>query len=552
MSVATNPAQYEAESSAPAKPIDGDLLLSKRSETEQPDSESGRNPKPSTIKQCLSWIPTLLVFTGLAGLAWVGHEYDWKPPSTESSSISTDPRWCESHSVAEDDCIVCQPGLIEAPTELEWCSTHGVFGCVLDRPSLAETRSPVTVSDELSRRAGNALALRPRRENNSLSQVPGTRIQFASIDAMEQAGVEVEPVLRQPVVESISAPAEVRYDATRTVIVSPPADGIVRKVLVEVGDQVEPGDVLAVVDSEKVGRQKAELTAALAEEDVRQTEFKRIEQAANSGAVPKQRLLEVRGQLRQAEVAVSRAARALENFGMTVDVEALRGLDGDPLERTIWRLGQERLNEGAEENWIAITAPLGGRIVERTNVVGEVVARGDRMFQVIDPAVMWVDLRVRAEDAPLATLGQTVRFEADGLAEASGPVTWISTDIDVRTRTVRVRAAVPNPKGQLRNEQFGTGEVVLREEPDAIVVPDEAVQWDGQNMLVFVRDARFFEEDRPKFFVARSVRTGVSRDGVTEIIAGVLPGEVVASEGSDVLRAQLLKSNLGAGCTCGH
>ncbi len=92
----------------------------------------------------------------------------------------------------------------------------------------------------------------------------------------------------------------------------------------------------------------------------------------------------------------------------------------------------------------------------------------------------------------------------------------------------------------------------LRLCPDAIVVPDEAVQWDGENTLVFVRDARFFEEDRPKFFVARSVRTGVKQDGFTEIIAGVLPGEVVASRGSDVLRAQLLKNNLGAGCTCGH
>jgi len=96
------------------------------------------------------------------------------------------------------------------------------------------------------------------------------------------------------------------------------------------------------------------------------------------------------------------------------------------------------------------------------------------------------------------------------------------------------------------------GEIILRDESDAIVVPKSSVQWDGENTLVFVRDARFFEKDRPKFFVARSVRVGVNQDGFTEIIAGVLPGEVVASSGSDVLRAQLLKNNLGAGCTCGH
>ncbi len=78
------------------------------------------------------------------------------------------------------------------------------------------------------------------------------------------------------------------------------------------------------------------------------------------------------------------------------------------------------------------------------------------------------------------------------------------------------------------------------------------MQWDGSGHVVFVRDAKFFDEGRPKFFVTRSVRVGVRQDGFVEVIAGVLPGEVVASTGSEVLRAQLLRSNLGAGCTCGQ
>ena len=158
-----------------------------------------------------------------------------------------------------------------------------------------------------------------------------------------------------------------------------------------------------------------------------------------------------------------------------------------------------------------------------------------------------------AEEASLAQIGQEVRYRPDGQAkEHRGKVIWISSDVDRQTRTVRVRAELANGDGSLRNESFGLSEIVLRDESDAIVVPDSSVQWDGENTLVFVRDKRFFEKDRPKFFVARSVRVGVSQGGFTEIIAGVLPGEVVASSGSDVLRAQLLKNNLGAGCTCGH
>lgn len=518
-----------------------------------PDNERATpHSSRSVLGTILIWVPTLLVFGILAGLAWFGHANNWSLPRMSREVAPVGPRWCETHGVAEEECIICQPGLVEDPPELTFCHVHGVHGCVLDDPSLAKTKRPATVMESDLDRARRALAVRPRRENNSLSATPGTRVQFASIDALRQAGVDVEPVTTRAIVETISAPAEIRYDATKTAIVSPAADGIVRQVLVQVGDEVEAGDVIAVVDSEKVGRQKAELSAALAEESVRRTELSRISSAAESGAISRQRVLEVQGQVRQAEVAVDRAVRALENYGIDVDGTGLRQLDSKAADEVVRRLGQDDLRSESGENWIAVLAPLSGRSTEREAVVGEVVNRGARLFGVSDTATMWLDLRVRAEDASLVSIGQTIRFEAEGGTHATGPVIWISSNVDSQTRTVRVRAAVPNADGQLRNEQFGTGEVVLREEADAIVVPDDAVQWDGQNMLVFVRDSRFFEEDRPKFFVARSVRAGVSQDGFTEIIAGVLPGEVVASGGSDVLRAQLLKSNLGAGCTCGH
>ena len=58
-------------------------------------------------------------------------------------------------------------------------------------------------------------------------------------------------------------------------------------------------------------------------------------------------------------------------------------------------------------------------------------------------------------------------------------------------------------------------------------------------------------QDSPKVFHVRTVRLGAKNEKFTEIIAGVLPGEVVATKGSDVLRAELLKNNLGEGCCCG-
>ncbi len=145
-------------------------------------------------------------------------------------------------------------------------------------------------------------------------------------------------------------------------------------------------------------------------------------------------------------------------------------------------------------------------------------------------------------------MGQTVRFRTNGDSEeVQGAVAWISTSVDEKTRLVKVRADLANPEGRLRACTFGQGQVILREEKDAIVVPNEAVHWEGCCHVVFVRDKNFLEKDAPKVFHVRKVRIGVKDADNTEVIAGVLPGELVATKGSGTLRAELLKNNLGEG-----
>ena len=84
------------------------------------------------------------------------------------------------------------------------------------------------------------------------------------------------------------------------------------------------------------------------------------------------------------------------------------------------------------------------------------------------------------------------------------------------------------------------------------MVPAGSVQSTGDAHFVFVRDKNYLQPDAPKVFHARQVRIGAKDEGYVELLAGVLPGEVVATAGSSVLLSQLLKSNLGAGCGCHH
>lgn len=84
-----------------------------------------------------SWLPSVSVVAALGELAWFGHHNEWQLPkfgSVAGDTASVGPEWCDSHGVPEDDCIVCQTGLIEDTPKLTYCREHSVHGCVLCNP----------------------------------------------------------------------------------------------------------------------------------------------------------------------------------------------------------------------------------------------------------------------------------------------------------------------------------------------------------------------------------------------------------------------------------
>ena len=110
---------------------------------------------------------------------------------------------------------------------------------------------------------------------------------------------------------------------------------------------------------------------------------------------------------------------------------------------------------------------------------------------------------------------------------------------------------MPNVSGRHHANTFGTAQIILRAEPKAVVVPSDAIHWEGDCNVVFVQDKDFAKPGSLKVFHVRSVRPGAtdatSAGPVTEIVAGLLPGEMVATTNSGILRTELLKNNLGAG-----
>lgn len=505
---------------------------------------------------------TAAIVVLIGSLAFWGHSNDWKLPSfaslTKGDAKPVDD-WCTEHNVPESQCIECNPRLLAKPEDYGWCKIHGVAQCPLEHPDVAQLKEIPVISTEDIDRANRALATRPRTENNSLCTLHQKRIQFASADAVEKAGVGIAVVQVRPVQEAITANGEVVYDQTRRANFSSRVSGTVWRVEKEVGDRVAAGDLLALVDAVEVGQAKSELLQALAQERLKESTLARLQNLGTDGIVAGRQLREAEAESDASRIRVQAARQALINLGLPVQLNDFAAIPTEEIARRIQFLGlPESLASTLDpntttSNLFPLRSSLDGVVISRQAVAGEVVGPEQTLFSVADVQHLWLMLNVRQEDAKYLTLGQPVDFEpsdSPGEAPVHGTLDWISTEADDATRTVSVRVELPNNDGTLRANTFGMGRIILREEPAARVVPTEAIHWDGMCQVVFVRDKNYFQADSPKFFHVRPIRTGVSENGTTEVIVGLLPGEVVASANSVVLESQLLKSNLGAGCDC--
>lgn len=538
-------------------------------------SSNGRSVQPSpsqttqtsrgflrrTVGLALSSIGPTLVLIGFAAVFYYGHHNDWRIPKFAALTGDVEQvvdDWCEEHAVPESVCVECDPTLMPKGPDYGWCSDHGVHNCPLHHPDVAQLKQPPSEGELVAdlQRAARAIAIAPRKENNSGCDIYKTRIQFESVEAVQQAGVDVELVERRPVVESIVGNGEIIYDPTRQASLASRVPGSVWMVSKNVGDPVTEGEVLAIVDAAGVGDLKTALLRSLAEEKLQRQNVSRLTAARN--AIAGSRILDAEAALAKAQADVLSAEQSLRNLGLPVRVEQLRGISEQQVLDELRLLGipqsvRTQINpQNATANLLPILSPMNGVVIERSVTPGEVVDPSRLLFQVADIRQMWLQLSVPLENMEQLAVGQRIRFTPDGSRRVvEGKLNWVSTSADKDTRMVEVRAVLANADGRLRNETFGMGEIILREEPEAIVIPTRASHWEGCCQVVFVRDKNYFDSpDSYKVFHVRSVRLGAVNGDVTEVISGVLPGEVIAAAGSDVLKAQLLKNNLGAGCDC--
>lgn len=469
----------------------------------------------------LRGLPTVLTISLLAGVGYVGHHTGWRIPSASHVfGGGKEPRedWCGEHGVPESTCIICR--------------------------GLKANSVPPT-----QQRKGDARSIDPV-EPEGVEQV-GTKkrpaVQLATADTAARAGIEVQPASVKPMDETIEANAEVSFDLSRYAQVSARLPGTVALMRAKPGQRVRRGDVLALVDAAEVGKAKAELLQAAAQVASRQRALDRIRNSTEAGFRNQVDLVTAEAETREASIRLFNARQSLVNLGLPVPVTG----EGEvPGERDVLTLGlpesvlAELDPSRTSGNLLPVLSPIDGVVISRGAVAGEVVESGKPLLVVSDTAHLWVHAELTPAQASMVRVDQALEFVPDiaGQAPVMGKVIWISPEVNERTRTIQVRAEVDNAAGHLFARSFGRARITVRSSPSAIVVPESALQKDGDSHLIFVK----LNEE---VFQTREVRIGGHGGGWVEIVAGLRAGEPVAIKGSYALAAQLNRAKLGAGCT---
>jgi cobalt-zinc-cadmium efflux system membrane fusion protein len=372
-------------------------------------------------------------------------------------------------------------------------------------------------------------------------------IKFPTSNSIGELGITVEQASCRPLSREVSAPGTVVYDPSRHAQLSVRVSGTVWRIEKRLGETVHAGDVLAIIDSPALGQAKADFLHSIADVQLCQKVYEPLQSLAK-GEVSLKQVHAAENNLRKARVELFNAHQALVSMGLPIDLDECQKLSEVDLEIRVKFLGLpeslvSRFNpESISASLLPIHAPFDGLVINRDLTIGEVVSPGRAYFEIADVSKMWILLNVREQDSHDLEIGQKVSFNA-GNSTGSGSISWMSSAVDPKTRTVEVRCEVDNPelpnddgvhtgKRELRANLFGVGRIEVSKNPAALTVPTKAVQWNGDGHVVFVQiDAQSF--------APRRVKLGIVTDQFTEVLDQLSANDPVAVDGSHILKAEL-------------
>jgi len=325
------------------------------------------------------------------------------------------------------------------------------------------------------------------------------------------------------------------------------ASGIVKKLLVDYGDNVKKGQLLAQLDKVEIEAQVAQSRAALdaAEANLTssQADFERAKVDAEGPDVPllKRAYDRAVSMAKDGVVSASALDDAEKNYEMSLNKQNVSKAQVTVLKAKIAQskaqVAQDQANLTQLDEQLSYTdivSPIDGivlsRDVEMGDAVSSILVLGSSATLVMtlgDTSEVYVKGKVDESDIGRVYLGQPARIKVESFKDQNflGKVTKIvplGVEKDNVT-TFEVWVSIDNPTGQLKANMTANAEIILEEHKNVVTVPEQALIYDNSGKaFVEVPDAKDKEGKRKV-----SVTAGISNGTRTEITAGLNPGDTV-------------------------
>ena len=347
---------------------------------------------------------------------------------------------------------------------------------------------------------------------------PGQAVIAANSPQLAQ--IRAEPVQMKIVpVDIVSSPGKVEANANRLAHVTLQLTGRVTAVYAKIGDFVRQGQPLLVVESADADlavstslQTQASVTQSKSALAKAQLDLNRQKDLFDHGAVPEKEVLNGQAVLVQMQAGVEQAQAAAEQS-----------------RRRLLILG---ISPGSFGQRVTVNAPISGKVLEMSVANGEF--RNDLsvpLMTIADLSSVWVTSDVPETSIRLVRVGEPARIQLSAYPGDTflGRVTLIGDVVDPQTRTVKVRAELPNPGGRLKPEMFGNIQLSEHNELRPTVPAAAIVSTDGKAIV--------WREKSRGVFQRVTVTLGTQTGDRVAIISGLAAEDRVVVDGVMLLSA---------------
>ena len=334
-----------------------------------------------------------------------------------------------------------------------------------------------------------------------------------SSESARDIGLRTAPVSTESIRETITIDGVVDVPPTNRSIASAQLGGAIYRILVDRGQMVDRGLVLAEITSQAFQNLQLELLQISLNLSMKQTMVENL-RSAREAIAPRQ-LWENESQLNQFSSRRDIVIQQLKTAGINDQQIA------------------ELLNSKRLMVTLPVLAPIDGVIMGFDKFLGHVVRPDEPLFEIHDVSHAWVQGFISQRDFPRVRIGQQVRmrFVASPDEVVVGTITRSGQSISVGDQTLTVwmelqgKPSFPLQHNMLARIHIETGKVEY-----SLAVPLEAIVHEGMQSYVFVEGA-------DKTFERRFVVTGRSNDLQIGIVNGLSSGESIAVSGAAALQS---------------